>query len=481
MTRCSGITAKILLLVIAGLAIVALGCWVRAAHLGDPMRNDEAFTYISYVKRRDYFDYSRPNNHILNTLLMAGVGNLVGESPAELRVPAFVFGILLIPAVGLLCFQLGGGRGGALAAMGLAAASTTLVEYSVNARGYSLVALAAVLLACLSIRLRGSPGWKAGWVLWVICCVAGLFAIPIMIFAIAPPVLLLAAGHWAEVKGRLAPLALALLATGVITALLYAPVIAKSGAAAIVANPFVVPLGIGTIPGELAARCREAAAMWCGNASSLFLPFLCVGMLLCVFAVIWGRGDRFQLLGLAGIAVAMAAAFAQRRVAPVRAYIYLQPWMIACGCAGVMQLARRREGLRIGMASLLILISAYGWFRVKEQSLLISEDPHTYVEASRVAGELIDWGAYRGDTAVMWDSSENLWPPLLYYLIQKRPVEGHFAAWTDGNAKSVYILLSGPDSVADFIRGKPDFSRIYGEPKCVRKTENSAIYLAQRR
>ncbi len=118
-------SVKTALVVVAGLMVLAAGCWVRVSHLGDPMRNDEAFTYVTYVKRADYFDYSRPNNHVFNTLLMAAAGSVAGESPAGLRLPAFVSGVLLIPAAALLCFQLCGCGISAVAAMALAASSST--------------------------------------------------------------------------------------------------------------------------------------------------------------------------------------------------------------------------------------------------------------------------------------------------------------------------------------------------------------------
>ncbi len=315
----------------------------------------------------------------------------------------------------------------------------------------------------------------------MICGAAGLYAVPVMMYAIASTVLLLLADRWAEVKRRLFPLILALLAMAIATALLYAPVISRSGVSALVANPFVIPEGIGTIPAELAARCKDVAMTWGENASGLFVPFLCAGTLLCVFAVIWGGGDRFLLLAPAGIAVAVAAAFAQRRVAPGRAYIYLQPWMIACACAATAQLARQRRVWRIGVALILIAIAANNWFKVKNQPLLNSEDPHEYVEASQVAAKLIGWGLYRGDTAVVWDSAENLWPPLLYYLIQTRPEQGQTVAWRDSKSKTVFIVLSRNDGVDNFLRERPELASMYGAPELVGETANSNIYSARRR
>ena len=75
---------------IASLMVLAAGWRLREVRLYGPMRNDESFTYLAYVKKGDYFDYSRPNNHVLNTLLMAESAKALGESPAGLRMSSWV-------------------------------------------------------------------------------------------------------------------------------------------------------------------------------------------------------------------------------------------------------------------------------------------------------------------------------------------------------------------------------------------------------
>jgi hypothetical protein len=368
----------------------------------------------------------------------------------------------------------------ALAAMALAAGSPALVEYSVNARGYSLVALAAVVMASLTVRLRAAPGWRIGWVGWVICGVAGLYAVPIMIYAIAPLALLLLADPWSKARKRAGALGVALAAIGILTALLYWPVVAKSGLASITSNPFVTPMELGMVPGEMAARLAEMATMWTGSGSRLFVVFLCLGTVVSVFAVEKRGGNRMQLLAVAGIAVVLAAGFLQRRVAPVRVCLYLQAWMIAWACAAMGQLART-EAVRIVMAAGLMLLAGYDGYKVKKQPHLISEDPHTYVEAGAVAAHLVQAGVYEGDTAVMWNSSENLWPPLLYYLIQMQPDQGQVADWNGPESKRIFVLIGRSDKIEDFLQNRPEFLTIYDAPRLVEVTRNSLVYLAARR
>ena len=473
------------LVVIAALIVMAAGFWLRVSHMDDPVRNDEAFTYLMYVKRADYFNYSMPNNHILNTLLVSASAQMAGGAPWTLRLPDFLFGLALIPAVGLLCFQLCGSRSLSIAAMALAASSTALVEYSTNARGYSLIACMAAVMACVTVRLGKSPKWRTGWVVWTCCGVAGLYSVPTMLLAILPLTLLLLADRWAEVKQRLLPLSLSLLSTAVITVLLYEPVIATSGLAAITANPYVSPETLGTIPAEMSTRLGELAAMWGASAPAFFLPFLCLGTCLCAVAAAMRGSNRALLLSLLAIAVAIAMAFLQRRVAPARVYLYLQPWMIGCACAAIALLlnrfTRRAKSLQLAVAILLLLLAADNWIKVKRQPLLISEDPHTFVEARQVAAELVARETPWPNIAMLWDSSENIWPPLLYYYIQLRPAGRSLASWDDRQCNAAFILLSPGDNLDAFLKRKPGFSQLYAPPQLIRETANSRVYLAEHR
>jgi len=199
-----------------------------------------------------------------------------------------------------------------------------------------------------------------------------------------------------------------------------------------------------------------------------------------VFTVEKRGGNRMQLLALAGIVVVLAAAFLQRRVPPVRVCLYLQAWMIACACAAVGQLVRK-EAVQITMAAGLMLLAGYDGYKVKKQPLLISEDPHTFVDAGEVAAHLVQAGVYRGDTAVIWNSAENLWPPLLYYLIQMEPENAQMVDWNDPASRRIFVLIERSDKIEDFLQSRPAFSNFYETPQLVEVTRNSLVYLARRR
>jgi hypothetical protein len=135
---------RIDLVAMAGLMMIA--ALVRWPYLDQPMRYDESHTYLNYASQPWYVaiaKYDAPNNHILHTLAVRASARLLGDSPFAIRLPAFLAGVLLAPACYLLGVAVRGRAAGALAGLTVAAWSP-LVEFSTNARGYTLVCLFTV-------------------------------------------------------------------------------------------------------------------------------------------------------------------------------------------------------------------------------------------------------------------------------------------------------------------------------------------------
>jgi hypothetical protein len=118
----------------------ALTLWavvLRCFFLSEPMRYDEAYTYLRYASKPIYIGatYYSPNNHLFNTVLMHLSTILVGGSPWALRLPTVVAGVLIVPlsyAAVRLC------RGSGVGLLMAVSSSFPLIEYATNARGYSL-------------------------------------------------------------------------------------------------------------------------------------------------------------------------------------------------------------------------------------------------------------------------------------------------------------------------------------------------------
>lgn len=213
---------------------------VRAVFIGDPMRYDEAYTYRYFVSL-PWWDgissYPVPNNHLLNTLLAHFTTELFGRNEWAIRLPAFVAGCLLVFATYMLA-RVVYGREAALITAGLVAGSSVLIEYSVNARGYSFVVLFFVLLLIVAISLTRRSALSR-WLLFALLAALGMFAVPTMAFAIG----VVAVWYTAEVlrqpgfdTARLFALAGGLVATALLTVALYMPII-RGGAERLLQAP----------------------------------------------------------------------------------------------------------------------------------------------------------------------------------------------------------------------------------------------------
>lgn len=136
-------SAILVLLLFAALVVPALN---------RSMRYDEAFTanHYSHSALHILVSYTAPNNHILHSLLVQAAMRLVGPWPLAVRLPALAAGLLTLAMVIRLGRRLGDWRGG-LAAAALLAINPAFVEYTVNARGFTLTMLLTLVLLELTL------------------------------------------------------------------------------------------------------------------------------------------------------------------------------------------------------------------------------------------------------------------------------------------------------------------------------------------
>ena len=125
--------------------------------------------------------YDAANNHILHTLLVKLSTALNGNAEWAIRLPAFTFGVLVLPASFLLFRKLYGTTAGMIG-LSLVATSSPLIEYSVSARGYSTITCAFVSMLVLgdyALRHRSI----AGWAIFALIGALGAFTVPSMVEA----------------------------------------------------------------------------------------------------------------------------------------------------------------------------------------------------------------------------------------------------------------------------------------------------------
>ena len=230
----------------AVLVLSGIGLFLRLWHIRRAIRYDEASTYLLFASQPIYralSNYSYPNNHLLHTLLAYLSIQVFGDTAVTLRLPALLGGCLCIPASWVAARALYGRLAGILSA-GCVAALPTFVEFSVNARGYSLQWLCILCMMTCAVVLSANLSSRPGWLGFVISGVAGLYCIPTMIIPAAGMVIWMlmsgaASRGTARLRELLRALAWAVVGMGLVSALLYLPPLLASGPSALVSNRFV--------------------------------------------------------------------------------------------------------------------------------------------------------------------------------------------------------------------------------------------------
>jgi 4-amino-4-deoxy-L-arabinose transferase-like glycosyltransferase len=461
-------------------AIAVAGTLARLDFLFQPMRYDESGTYIHYASQPLYVGlttYTAPNNHLLNTLLIHLSTGVLGDHPWTIRLPAFVAGSLLAPAT-YLAGRLLYGRSAALVAAALVASSSTLIEYSTNARGYTGVALVFVLLLALAVRLRSSES-PASWAAFSLLGALGLFTIPTMVYGIGAVVVWLAVsltvdGRRELLRTRLLP-SLVLLAA--LSALLYAPVIAVSGAGSLVHNSFVEPQSWSYFAHHLPSSVGATFSRWHRDQPAVVWAMLAVGFAAGV--VLHRRIGRVKVPPVVGPLVFIPPMLALQHVVPFeRVWLFLLPLYFITAGAGLVALGRelgawrhRDAALALGAAALCMALAGQA---VASRAVLHSEDTSTFRDAPEVAAFLVRY-VEPGDRFLVSPPADLI----LEYYLDAAGLDAGRLLYVDFRAtRLLAVVKEGPReyTLREVIRQHLGPGSRHLEPVLVRRFPHARIY-----
>ena len=163
--------------------ITIIGFGLRFAYLDRSMRFDEAQTVFVYVTKSIpsiFADYSAPNNHIFHNVLVHLVFHYLGESQMFVRLPSFIASLLIIPMTFVVGTRFYNKPTGLISAS-LVAVAPILIDFSVNARGYTIIALITLMLFYLGHSLQHKDNTQ-GWLLISVLSALGFLTIPVMLY-----------------------------------------------------------------------------------------------------------------------------------------------------------------------------------------------------------------------------------------------------------------------------------------------------------
>lgn len=388
-------------------AITVLAVSIRLIFISRPMLHDEAYTFVAFASRSLWTviaDYELPNNHVFHTILVYLAYHLLGNQPWVIRLPAFIAGVLCVPAT-YLTGNLLYNRKIALVGAALVASAPIMIEYSTNARGYTLICLFTLLVLSFAVYVKDHRNLIA-WLAIVILASLGFYTIPVMLYPFGMVMLWLLSSTLLKDtpaytrSSFLTYLILTVAGVAVFSALLYLPVFIQSGIQAVVANNFVRPLSYEALWESLRIRAANTRDQWLADLP-IFVGYLSlIGFAASLFLHRRLSSQRVPLQ-LAAI-VWIAAALSVQRVAPqARIWLFLLPiyllWAVA-GIWGILslpftpRLQKYSQGIALALAILLplaSLASAMAKAPIDQESAGVEEGITIYLKDHLKAGDLV--------------------------------------------------------------------------------------------
>lgn len=431
-------------------AIVFVAALVRLAAISEPMRFDEAVTYVEFVRKpwgTVVSSYPYPNNHVLFSLLAKVTSALAPLQPWAIRLPALIAGLAIVPltyGVGRTLF----GRTEGLVGAALAATLTPLVLYSVNARGYSLVAALFLAELLLVQRLRASPFRWRGWALVAVLAALGAYTIPVMLYPHGVVGIWLAL-DWA--RNRDATARKALVGFGVASAaaalaalMLYAPILREEGIDALVGNKFVVAQSWASFATEMPRSLAATLLQW---TSPLPLWVTPLPLVLALVGIARSRRTKPEAPSLSW-AIALWCGFLllmTHRVPFMRIWIFLLPLYAVAVAAGLVDVAARVSsstvrrggtGGVLGPAVGPVLALGLAVISLVTGSVTATNETGSFPEAPAITAALK--GQLRDGDRVLAPIPTN--GPLLFYFVAEH-VETRYFSTRDEAMRRAFIVL----------------------------------------
>ncbi len=471
--------------------IVLVSVAVRVYFIDQPIRYDEAHSFTHFSSKPIYIalsNYSSVNNHLFHTLLVHVFYSVLGNEEWVLRLPAFLAGILLVPATYLAARALYS-KSAAILAAALVASSSALVEFSTNARGYTLICLLFMCLLSLGAHLKRRGG-AAAWTLFTIISALGFYTIPVMLypFGITCVWLFLSAllGD-TEVPPRpfIGNLVLSAVLAAAITLVLYTPVFVGSGFNAVFGIPSLAAQASGGWKGFTGGIMIRVEGFW--DQWNRDFPKIISGILAAAFAislVLHGRLARHKVpLVLAVILWCGPVMIAMRALPWPRVWLYLLPLYFILASAGLAWLigiivrpVHLRPARPCAIVALIIVLGV-GANVVHRRSVYYSEETGTLRNAEEIALTL---GPELGPNEKLLAYSP-AGAPLLYYFKKHgipldRLVSEDPASWD-----RVYVVVDVPTHTLDWVLSKTGLEVTgYDGPKLFKRYDFAEIYLYQR-
>lgn len=341
-------------------ALTLWAAFLRCFFLSEPVRYDEACTYLRFASKPIYMGvtYYTPNNHLLNTVLMHFSTTLFGGSPWALRLPTAVAGILIVP-LSYAALRLCRGRGVGLLTAALVSSSLPLIEYATNARGYT-VGTAFLLLTIILAKM--GEKLPVALILAGFTAAFALYSVPTMVYGVAGVFL------WVAFSARaVRVLARLVIPAVVLTVLLYAPVLATVGISRIAGNEWVAPLSFRQLWAETPFAIDSLWQYWNMRVPTVLAVLFVTAAVASVAYGVWRRSPPILLWA---IIASVMLVLMQRVDPPRRVWLFLVPLYLGAVAEGLHLVLSRVPRASVAVPAVALAVSAWMGVEVLRQGSL---------------------------------------------------------------------------------------------------------------
>ena len=354
-------------LLLAG--IFVLGLIPRIMLLNRPIEYDEAYTFTQFARypfRTIISNYSAPNNHVFHTILVRIAYLLLGDQAWQIRLPAFLAGLLIIICAYLLGRMLYNKMVGYLAA-GMLASLPDFIIRSVSARGYTLV----VLMTLLSFIMAGYLIRKKnlfGWCLLSLFGAIGFYSVPVMAYPLGVIYLWLflsifvldpqpySRGKWIKY------LFVSAVLTAGLTIFLYSPILLSPNAVNIYNQNYTLhPLSLAGFFQIFPARLQSLLTEWQRYLPPVWPLIILIGL---VLSLVWiWKNNQYRIpTQLAFILALGILLLVQRPDSVTRIWLWIVPLLAIWSSAGLVSSFQwiRARAVRNGLTVTISLVIVIG-------------------------------------------------------------------------------------------------------------------------
>ena len=371
------------------LALITLvGFIARLQFISQPMRDDESTTTMLYALKPFYIGlsiYVKPNNHLFHTLLVHIFTKIAGTAEWAIRTPALTAGLILVPLTYELVRRFTSTTA-ALWASALISASSVMVEYSTNARGYTIIccATAVILIAGCEMLRNASPRWFA---IFALAASIGCWTIPVFLLPLGGTAMWVCWMSFGRSRRFRRVFWTRLIITGAITVaalvVVYLPPLATSGLNGVLHDGYFDPHDFLSFLSYNEIGFARTWALWTRD-----LPTWWARIMPIAFFIALAIHGRLRALVICLVSWTILLFIAWRYVTPERTWLVFMPVFLGGAAAAPAyffdRVFRARRRLLAACAIALLTSVAFAIPVVRNRSILASNQTGVLKSASAI-------------------------------------------------------------------------------------------------